>query len=136
LRFQSWLWPNYSASRARVIALNLLQFVIGSYIEPRVAGTAVSVSPFMVLFAVFFWCMLWGIAGAFIRVPIQIALATVCAGHPSVRPIAVLLSADTAAQTKKPTSLRRSASVAPRGSAVGSGNIAELPSTQPRPQDA
>ena len=36
------------------IGLNLLQFVIGSYIEPRVAGTAVSVSPFMVLFAVFF----------------------------------------------------------------------------------
>jgi len=35
------------------IGLNLIQFVIGSYIEPRVAGTAVSVSPFMVLFAVF-----------------------------------------------------------------------------------
>jgi predicted PurR-regulated permease PerM len=52
------------------IALNILQFVIGSYIEPRVAGTAVSVSPFMVLFAVFFWGMLWGVAGAFIGVPI------------------------------------------------------------------
>ena len=55
------------------IVLNLLQFVIGSYIEPRVAGTAVSLSPFMVLFAVFFWGMLWGIAGAFIGVPILIA---------------------------------------------------------------
>jgi predicted PurR-regulated permease PerM len=32
------------------IALNILQFVIGSYIEPRVTGTAVSVFPFMVLF--------------------------------------------------------------------------------------
>ena len=52
------------------IALNILQFVIGSYIEPRVAGIAVSVSPFMVLFAVFFWGMLWGVAGAFIGVPI------------------------------------------------------------------
>ena len=75
------------------IGLNLLQFVIGSYIEPRVAGTAVSVSPFMVLFAVFFWGMLWGIAGAFIGVPILIALATVCARHPAARPLAVLLSA-------------------------------------------
>lgn len=76
------------------IGLNLLQFVIGSYIEPRVAGTAVSVSPFMVLFAVFFWGMLWGIAGAFIGVPILISLATVCGKRPSTRPIAVLLSAD------------------------------------------
>jgi AI-2 transport protein TqsA len=76
------------------IGLNLLQFVIGSYIEPRVAGTAVSVSPLMVLFAVFFWGLIWGIAGALIGVPILIALATICAGHPSTRLIAVLLSAD------------------------------------------
>jgi predicted PurR-regulated permease PerM len=82
------------------IGLNLLQFVIGSYIEPRVAGTAVSVSPFMVLFAVFFWGMLWGIAGAFIGVPILIALATVCARHPAARPIAALLSASGATQVK------------------------------------
>ena len=80
------------------IGLNLLQFVVGSYIEPRVAGTAVSVSPFMVLFAVFFWGMLWGVAGAFIGVPILIALATVCAKYPSLRPISVLLSANAATQ--------------------------------------
>ena len=78
--------------------LNLLQFVIGSYIEPRLAGTAVSISPFMVLFAVFFWGVLWGIAGAFIGVPILIALATVCAKYPSLRPISVLLSANAATQ--------------------------------------
>jgi len=82
------------------IGLNLLQFVIGSYIEPRVAGPAVSVSPFMVLFAVFFWGMLWGVAGAFIGVPILIALATVAARHPAARPIAVLLSADDGMQVK------------------------------------
>jgi predicted PurR-regulated permease PerM len=82
------------------IGLNLLQFVIGSNIEPRVAGTAVSVSPFMVLFAVFFWGMLWGIAGAFIGVSILITLATVCARHPASRPIAVLLSADATTQVK------------------------------------
>jgi AI-2 transport protein TqsA len=76
------------------IGLNLLQFVIGSYIEPRVAGTAVSVSLLMVPFAVFFWGLLWGIAGAFIGAPIVIALATICAGHPSTRLIAVLVSAD------------------------------------------
>ena len=76
------------------IVLNILQFVIGSYIEPRVAGTAVAVSPFIVLFAVFFWGMLWGVAGAFIGVPILIALATVCGRHSAARPIAVLLSAD------------------------------------------
>jgi len=41
----------------------------------------------MVLFAVFFWGMLWGVAGAFIGVPIPIALATVCAGQAATHPI-------------------------------------------------
>ena len=34
--------------------LNLIQFLIGSYLEPRVAGSALSISPSVVLFAVFF----------------------------------------------------------------------------------
>jgi len=63
-------------------------------VEPRVAGTAVSLSPFMVLFAIFFWGILWGIVDAFIGVPILIALCAVCARHAPSRPIAVLLSAD------------------------------------------
>jgi AI-2 transport protein TqsA len=43
------------------VSLNVIQFVTGSYIEPRIAGAALSISPFMVLFAVFFWSFLWGI---------------------------------------------------------------------------
>jgi len=78
------------------IALNVIQFVVGSYIEPRVAGAAVSISPFMVLFAVFFWAMLWGIAGAFIGIPILIALVSLCARNPATRGIAVALSSDAA----------------------------------------
>src|SRR6516164_7709525 len=91
--FAAAQFESISAALVVFIGLNLLQFVIGSYIEPRVARTAVSVSPFMVLFAVFFWGMLWGIAGAFIGVPILIALATICARYPLTRPIAALLSA-------------------------------------------
>lgn len=68
--FAAAQFESLSAAFVVFVGLNLLQFVIGTYIEPRVAGTAVSVSPLMVLFAVFFWGALWGIAGAFIGVPI------------------------------------------------------------------
>ena len=40
---------------------------------------------FVVLFAVFFWTFLWGLAGAFIGVPIVIAMLTLCEQHPSGR---------------------------------------------------
>ena len=78
--------------------LNLIQFLVGSYLEPRIAGNAVSLSPFMVLFAVFFWAFLWGIAGAFIGVPIVIAVMTICEQHPSSRWVADLFGAETVKQ--------------------------------------
>jgi predicted PurR-regulated permease PerM len=74
------------------VCLNLIQFLIGSYMEPRIAGAALSVSPFLVLFAVFFWAFLWGIPGAFIGVPIVIAALTLCEQRESTRWVATLLS--------------------------------------------
>ncbi len=71
--------------------LNIIQFVIGSYIEPRVAGRALAITPFVVLFSVFFWSFLWGLFGAFIGVPITIAILTYCAQSSSTLWIAQLL---------------------------------------------
>jgi AI-2 transport protein TqsA len=64
---------------------NLVQFLVGSTIEPRISGTALSMSPFVVLFSVFFWAFLWGVFGAFIGVPITIAILTFCAQDPRSR---------------------------------------------------
>lgn len=76
------------------LCLQIIQFMIGSYFEPRFAGKALSLSPFLVLFAVFFWALLWGIPGAFIGVPIMIAAVTLCAQYPATQGIAALLSGD------------------------------------------
>jgi len=74
------------------VGLNVIQFLIGSYLEPRIVGAALSLSPFLVLFAVFFWAFLWGLSGAFIGVPIVIACLTLCEQRESTRWIAALLS--------------------------------------------
>ncbi|MBC9206085.1 AI-2E family transporter [Roseomonas aerophila] len=75
-----------------LVGLNVIQNIIGSYVEPRTAGAALAVSPFIVLLSVFFWSFLWGVAGAFIGVPIVIALLTGFDAHPRTRWVAVLLS--------------------------------------------
>lgn len=77
-QFGSW-----QAVVAVFACLNLIQFIVGSYVEPRVSGSALSMSPALVLFSVFFWSYLWGIFGAFIGVPVTIALLTFCAQHPA-----------------------------------------------------
>ena len=85
-QFASW-----QSALAVFVCLNIIQFVVGSYIEPRVSGSVLAMSPFVVLFAVFFWTYLWGLFGAFIGVPITIAMVTFCAQHPSSRWLADLL---------------------------------------------
>jgi predicted PurR-regulated permease PerM len=87
-QFASW-----QAAVAVFAGLNVIQFVVGSYIEPRVSGRALAISPFVVLFAVFFWAFVWGLFGAFIGVPITIAVLTFSAQHPSSRWLADLLGA-------------------------------------------
>lgn len=89
------------------VCLNLIQFLVGSYLEPRMAGNALSMSPFIVLFAVFFWTSLWGIGGAFIGVPIVIAILTICEQHPSSRWVADLLGAPRDRTEETPVALGR-----------------------------
>ncbi|OCK54131.1 AI-2E family transporter [Bradyrhizobium sp. LMTR 3] len=81
-------WP---AVLGVFVCLNIIQFAVGSYVEPRVAGSLLSISPVVVLFAIFFWTFLWGLFGTFIGVPITLAILTFCAQHPSSRWIADLL---------------------------------------------
>jgi AI-2 transport protein TqsA len=76
--------------------LNVIQFLVGSYLEPRVAGNTLSMSPFLVLLSVFFWTWLWGIAGALIGVPIVIAVLTLCEQHEASRWVAELCGAPSA----------------------------------------
>ena len=73
------------------VCLNIIQFVVGSYVEPRLSGAVLAISPSLVLFAVFFWTFLWGLFGAFIGVPITIAILTFCSYYPSTRRIADFL---------------------------------------------
>ena len=73
-----------------------INFVLGSYIEPLMAGSALSMSAILVLFSVFFWAIIWGIPGAFIGVQIMIVILAICRVLPSASWIAELFSGDVA----------------------------------------
>ena len=95
-QFDSW-----QAVLGVFVCLNVIQFVVGSYIEPRVAGNMLSISPLVVLFAIFFWTFLWGIFGTFIGVPIALAILTFCEQHSTSRWLADLLGGSTQTKTGK-----------------------------------
>jgi len=77
-----------------LLGLLVIQFVIGSYLEPVFSGSALAISPTVVMFAVLLWTFLWGALGAFLGVPLAIATLTICEQFPSTRWIADILSGD------------------------------------------
>ena len=84
-----------------LLGMFAIQFGIGNYLEPLVAGAALSISPLAVVFAVFFFGFLWGIPGAFLGVPILIAILMLCAHYPSTKWISTLLSGKPEARDTK-----------------------------------
>ncbi len=90
------------------------QLIIGNILEPSLMGRTLNLSPFVVIASLAFWAMIWGIVGAFLSVPLTTALIIVCSHIPSLRWVAILLSADGRITLGTPTP-RESAGV-PEGS--------------------
>ena len=51
-----------------------IQVVVANFVEPVVFGKRLNLHPVVVLFALVFWYMMWGVAGAFLSVPIMSVL--------------------------------------------------------------
>ena len=77
---------------ALLAALTAAQFVIGNFLDPYVMSSSLNLSPFAILVSLTVWSALWGVAGAFLAVPITAIMAIVFSEFTGTRPIAVLLS--------------------------------------------
>jgi AI-2 transport protein TqsA len=73
VQFSGWQQPVFVLA-----GMAAIQFSIGNFLDPRLEGRALAISPFVVLVSIFFWGLIWGIPGAFIGVPLTIAIITVC----------------------------------------------------------
>lgn len=88
-------WVQFgSGETVFVVTLGVLfiQAIIGSYLEPLFSGSALSISPPLVLFSIILWTYLWGALGAFLGVPLAIAALTLFEEFPSTAWIADILS--------------------------------------------
>lgn len=79
---------------AMLIAGGLLAIeqVIGNFIDPRLMGRQLSISPFVVLVSLLLWTWVWGLAGALIAVPMTVLLTIAFAHIPKLRRVALLFS--------------------------------------------
>jgi len=68
--------------------------MVGNFLEPKLMGNTLNVSPFVVMMSLTLWGSIWGIAGMFLSVPITVIMLIVFAHSPKTRYLAILLSGD------------------------------------------
>lgn len=86
--------PEGSWGTALLVAVTYLvvNLTLGSFVEPKILGRRLDLSPLVIVLSVVVWAGIWGVVGAFLAVPITSSLQLVLASRDSTRPIALLLS--------------------------------------------
>lgn len=74
------------------IALVSVQQIIGLYVEPRMAGQRLDVSPLLIVLSLAFWGVVWGIVGMILAVPLLVIAKIILDNINETKPIATLIS--------------------------------------------
>ncbi len=69
-----------------------LDLLIANFLEPKLMGYGLGLSPLAVLFSLFFWGWLWGVPGMFLAVPLLAVIKISCANIPSLQFVSEILS--------------------------------------------
>jgi len=77
-----------------LIGVGIVQVIVGNFVEPKLMGNTLNLSPLVVMLSLTLWGSIWGIAGMFLSVPITVILLIVFAHFEKTRSFAVLLSGD------------------------------------------
>ena len=70
--------------------VGIIQAVMGNFIDPKIEGRVLALSPVVVLLALVFWGWIWGVTGAFLAIPITAAIVIACENFPQTQWIATL----------------------------------------------
>ncbi len=74
------------------VSIEIVQLFVGNYVEPRVVGNKLNLSPLVILLSLSFWGMIWGVFGMILSVPVTSIVMIVLSQFESTKPFAIILS--------------------------------------------
>ncbi len=76
------------------IVLISTQMIMGNFVEPKMMGTGLKLSPLFVLIALIFWFWVWGPVGMILAVPISSAINLIIKEIPSLKIVSAFISSE------------------------------------------
>jgi len=84
--------PSFGPILFVAIGTILTQNIIGNFLDPRLSGNSLNLSPFIILSGLGIFGYVWGVVGMFLAVPMLSVVQIICANIGPARPIAILIS--------------------------------------------
>ena len=81
-----------SVAAFTLVGLTSIQLIIGNFIDPRIMGRSLALSPFFLFASMVFWGWMWGIVGIFLAVPLTVLLRMLFEQYEPLRPAATVMS--------------------------------------------
>ena len=90
-------WPEPGPIIATGLCMLIINLVLGSFLDPKIMGDNLGISPLVVLISLLIWGWLWGFTGLIIAVPMTAIIKIVCENISVLEPISIILGSRKAA---------------------------------------
>ena len=87
----AFLFNGVGRGVAALVGLAVIQVIMGNFVDPKVQGKSLQLSPFVALFSIAFWGWVWGIPGAILGVPMTISIILFCQEFETTKGVAIVL---------------------------------------------
>ncbi|MFK7756224.1 MAG: AI-2E family transporter [Flavobacteriales bacterium] len=77
-----------------LVVIGIIQLIVGNFLEPKVMGDNLNISPLVVILSLTLWGLLWGVTGMILSVPIMVVLIIILSKIPATKNIALMMSSD------------------------------------------
>jgi predicted PurR-regulated permease PerM len=73
------------------VAMLSIQLVMGNFLDPKLQGDRLNLSPVVILFSLFLWGWIWGVAGMFLAVPLTVAIKIAFENIPGMKAVGIMM---------------------------------------------
>ncbi len=88
-------WPHPSPVIWVGFVMLAVNMVLGNFVEPKVQGRNLGLSPFIIIVSLSVWGWLWGFLGMILAVPMMVILKIVCENIEFLQPLSILMGSRT-----------------------------------------